>query len=208
MNPDLAPDGEPVPPLIYTLESVTDRLDLGRLFARRQPMEVEIGSGDGSFLMQHAAAHPGRNFIAIERLLGRLRKLERKAARLGLANVRGLRVEAAYFLEYLLPAHSAEAIHIYFPDPWPKRKHHRHRLIDSRFPDLARKALAEGGVVYLRTDDEDYFKRMTKIFGASAFFEETPTPPALAAMLTDFERGFLARGVPARRAAYRLLKRQ
>jgi len=173
-----------------------------------QPLEIELGSGDGSFLAQYAGLHQARNFIGVERLLGRLRKLDRKVRRLGLENVRAVRMEAAYFLEHLLPPSCAEALHIYFPDPWPKRRHHKHRLINERFPLLAHQALAYGGTVYLRTDDADYFRRMTEVFGACAFFEETQTPEELAATLTDFERGFLAKGVHTLRAAFRRIKHQ
>lgn len=178
------------------------------MFARTQPLEIELGSGDGSFLAQHAALHRARNFVGVERLLGRLRKLDRKVRRLDLDNVRAMRIEAAYFLEFLLPPGSAQAMHVYFPDPWPKRRHHKHRLINARFPLLARQALADGGMVYLRTDDAEYFRRMKAAFGACAFFEETQTPEALAVTLTDFERGFLAKGVLTLRAAFRSLKHQ
>jgi tRNA (guanine-N7-)-methyltransferase len=166
---------------------------------------VELGSGDGSFLAQYAALHPERNFIGIERLLGRLRKLERKGQRLGLLNVRAVRIEASYFLEWLLPPASAAALHVYFPDPWPKRKHHKHRLINDRFPALAGRVLPPGGVVYLRTDDRDYFSRMQTVFAASPHFAEIPTPEGLAGVLTDFERGFLRKGVPTLRTAYQLI---
>src|SRR5512139_399276 len=111
--------------LIYALPSILERLDLGKLFARAQPLEVELGSGDGGFLAEYAARHPEHNFIGVERLLGRMRKLDRKGQRAGLTNLRGVRIECSYFLQYLLPPHSAEALHIYFPDPWPKRRHHR-----------------------------------------------------------------------------------
>src|SRR5580658_1242240 len=111
MNTD-APHA-PAASFIHPLESVVERLDLGRMFAQTQPLEVELGSGDGSFLAQYAGRHPERNFIGVERLLGRLRKLDRKAARFGLGNVRAVRIEASYFLEYLLPPASAEAVHIY-----------------------------------------------------------------------------------------------
>ncbi|MGO8696420.1 MAG: tRNA (guanosine(46)-N7)-methyltransferase TrmB [Limisphaerales bacterium] len=188
--------------LVYPLASIVERLDLARLFANQQLLEVELGSGDGSFLAQYAALHPERNFIGVERLLGRLRKLDRKGQRLNLANLRLLRIEASYFLDWLLPPRSIHALHVYFPDPWPKRKHQRHRLINERFPKLAGQALAAGGAVYLRTDDADYFSRMTKAFAACPSFKEVPTPEALAAVMTDFERGFLRRGVPTLRAAY------
>lgn len=173
------------------------------MFPRRQKLEVELGSGDGSFLAQYAGLHPDCNFIGVERLLGRLRKLDRKSGRLGLENVRALRIEAGYFLERLLPPGSAEAVHIYFPDPWPKRRHRKHRLVNDGFPLMARQALADGGIIYLRTDDADYFVRMKEVFGACSFFAETPTPEELASTLTDFERGFLARGIQTQRAAYR-----
>jgi tRNA (guanine-N7-)-methyltransferase len=203
-EPSQAPNATFILPLL----SVVERLDLGRLFPHPQPLEVELGSGDGSFLAQYAAGHPERNFIGVERLLGRLRKLDRKARRLGLENVRCVRIEAAYFLEYLLPPATARAIHVYFPDPWPKRRHHKHRLINERFPLLACQALADGGAVYLRTDNAEYFERMKAVFQASPFFEETPTPEDLAAAPTDFERDFLAQGVRTLRLAFRKVKHQ
>jgi tRNA (guanine-N7-)-methyltransferase len=193
---------------IHPLASVVERLDLGQMFPRTQPLEIELGSGDGSFLAHYAGLHPERHFIGVERLLGRLRKLDRKALRLGLGNVRAVRMEAAYFLERLLPPGSAQAVHVYFPDPWPKRRHRQRRLINERFPLFARQALAEGGVVYVRTDDADYFRQMQVVFGACAFFAATPTPEELAATLTDFERGFLAKGIQTLRAAYRKIKHQ
>ena len=146
--------------------------------------------------------NPAKNFIGVERLLGRLQKLDRKGRRAGLENLRGVRIESAYFLQYLLPPHSAAALHIYFPDPWPKKKHRRHRLINEQFPALARAALAPGGQVFLRTDDADYFQQMNEVFGAAKEFEKIETPPELAEITTDFERDFNAQGIPTLRAAY------
>jgi len=193
--------GESLP---YTLPSILERIDLARLFPTDQPLEVELGSGDASFLAEYARLHPGHNFIGVERLLGRMRKLDRKGRRAGLTNLRGVRIEISYFLEYLLPLRSAAALHIYFPDPWPKRKHRRHRLINERFPVLARQALAPGGTVYLRTDDEDYFQQMVTVFEPCKDFRPVETPGDLAGLLTDFEKDFHARGVRTLRAAYRL----
>jgi tRNA (guanine-N7-)-methyltransferase len=196
----------PVPAsLLVSLETIVEPLDAGKLFSRQQPLQVELGSGDGSFLVQYAGLHPEWNFIGVERLLGRLRKIDRKGQRAGLANLRGVRIEASYFLEYLLPKNSATALHIYFPDPWPKRKHHKHRLINERFPQLARAALVPGGTVYLRTDDADYFAQMKAVFEACPAFAPIPTPQSLAEVLTDFERGFLARGIQTLRSAWQLV---
>ena len=189
--------------MIITLPSIVERLDVARLFPQPQPLEVELGCGDASFLVEYARRNPAIDFIGVERLLGRLQKLDRKGRRLGLANTRGVRIESAYFLQYLLPPHSATALHIYFPDPWPKKKHRKHRLINETFPALARGALAPAGMVFLRTDDADYFQQMNEVFGAADFFEKTDTPAALAEIATDFERDFNAQGIPTLRAAFR-----
>ena len=190
--------------LIVELRSIVELLDLAELFPKPQPLEVELGCGDASFLAEYARRNPGKNFIGVERLLGRLQKLDRKGRRLGLANTRGLRIESAYFLQYLLPPRTVTALHIYFPDPWPKKKHRWHRLINENFPALARAALAPGGTVFLRTDDADYFQQMNEVFGAAKEFEKVETPSALAEIVTDFERDFNAQGIPTLRAAYRL----
>ena len=190
--------------LIYDLPSLVNRVDLAALFPRAQPLEVEPGCGDASFLVELARRHPERNFIGVERLLGRLRKLDRKGRRAGLANLRGVRIESSYFLEYLLPPHSVSVLHIYFPDPWPKKKHRKHRLVNERFPELARAALAPGGTVFLRTDDQDYFRQMTEVFGGIRGFEPMETPAELAGLLTDFEQEFRERGIQTLRTAYRI----
>ena len=187
------------------LHSIVEPLDLARIFSKPQPLEVELGCGDSSFLADYAKLHPRRNFIGVERLLGRIRKLDRKGHRAGLTNLRGVRIESSYFLEYMLPPHSVSALHVYFPDPWPKKRHHKNRLVNERFPKIAHAALTPDGVVYLRTDDEDYFGQMTGVFGAGTKFQKTETPPGLAELPTDFEREFQARGVRTLRAAYRAL---
>jgi tRNA (guanine-N7-)-methyltransferase len=163
-----------------------------------------LGCGDASFLAEYARRNPQTNFIGVERLLGRIQKLDKKGRRLGLTNVRGVRIESAYFLEFLLPPQSTQALHIYFPDPWPKKKHRRNRLIGEKFPALAQKILVPGGVVYLRTDDLDYFQQMNEVFDASKEFAKVETPSSLAEITTDFERDFNAQGIPTQRAAYRL----
>jgi tRNA (guanine-N7-)-methyltransferase len=190
--------------LVVQLASIVEPLAPAKLFPQPQPLEVELGCGDASFLVEYARRNLAKNFLGVERLLGRIQKLHRKGDRLALTNLRGVRIESAYFLQYLLPPHAAAALHIYFPDPWPKKKHRKHRLINEGFPALARQALAPGGAVFLRTDDADYFQQMTEVFGAAKEFEKTETPAALAEITTDFERGFNAQGIPTLRAAYKL----
>ena len=188
--------------VIFQLPTILEPLRLAELFPRPQSLEVELGCGDASFLIEHARRHPATNFIGVERLLGRLQKLDRKGRRAGLNNVRGIRIESAYFLRYLLPPNSTTTLHIYFPDPWPKKKHRRHRLINEQFPALARAVLTPGGCVFLRTDDADYFGQMNEVFGPAKEFVKVETPPALAEITTDFERDFNAQGIHTLRAAY------
>ena len=190
--------------LLVQLASIVERLNLAELFPKPQPLEVELGCGDASFLVEYARRKPERNFIGVERLLGRISKLDRKGRRAGLANLRGVRIESSYFLQHLLPPQSAAALHIYFPDPWPKQKHRRHRLVGENFPRLARAALAPGGRIYLRTDDADYFQQMTEVFAANKEFQKMETTPELAEITTDFEHDFNLRGIKTLRAAYRL----
>ena len=190
--------------LVAQLRSIVEPLALAELFPKPQPLEVELGCGDASFLVEFARRNPERNFIGVERLLGRIQKLDRKGRRAGLANLRGVRIESSYFLQFLLPPHSAVALHVYFPDPWPKKKHRRHRLINENFPALARAALVPDGAVFLRTDDTDYFQQMEEVFAASRDFQKIETPTELAELATDFERDFNSKGIQTLRAAYRL----
>ena len=183
--------------------SITEALPFGTMFPKEQPLEVEIGAGDGSFLIAYAKAHPELNLIGLERLLGRLRKIDRKARRASLENIRLLRLEAAYFVQYMLPRECARAFHIYFPDPWPKRRHWKNRLINDAFTRTLHNALAPGGIVYLRTDDKPYFSQMLEVFGNNPMFEKIETPAELLKVVTDFERNFHLRGVATNHATYR-----
>lgn len=189
--------------LILRLESIINPIPLENLFSVQRPVEIELGAGDGSFLAAYATAHREHNFIGVERLLGRLRKIEKKSRRAGLDNVKLYRIEAEYFIRYLVPPVSTQAIHIYFPDPWPKRRHWKNRLINPDFVDILARSLVPGGSVFLRTDDRPYFDQMLASFEGKPAFEKYETPADLLTFVTDFERNFHARGVPTLHATYR-----
>ncbi len=193
----------PTSSLLHRPASYVERLDLNAVFSEPQPLEVELGAGDGSFLIEWTGLNRDRNFIGVERLMGRLVKIDKRGRRGGLTNLRGVRLEIAYFTEYLLPHGAVSAFHIYFPDPWPKVRHRKNRLIQAPFVKALRAALAADGVVYLRTDHPEYFKQMLEVFGANAHFAPVPTPERLLAVKTDFEREFNAQGIPTNWAAYR-----
>jgi tRNA (guanine-N7-)-methyltransferase len=202
--PDLKTQATAPENLLVELRSIVEPVDLAEIFPKPQPLEGELGCGDASFLVEYARRNPAKNFIGVERLLGRISKLDKKGRRAELTNLRGVRIESSYFLQFLLPPKSVSALHIYFPDPWPKKRHRKNRLINENFPALARAALAPDGIIYLRTDDADYFSQMTEVFDPDKNFEKMETPIELAELLTDFEREFNARGIKTLRAAYRL----
>ena len=189
---------------VFILRSILERIDLNELFPRSAPLEVELGSGDGIFPGGMGGGAPGAQLPGGRTVAGTREQDDAESGRAGLVNLQGLRIESSYFLQYLLPEHSAEALHIYFPDPWPKKRHRRHRLINEAFPELAKRALGPGGSVYLRTDDRDYFEQMQSVFANEAkLFSPVETPAELQAVMTDFEREFNAQGIPTLRAAYR-----
>ena len=150
-----------VPFRVIELDSLTDRLDLDKIFGRTAPLHIDLGCGDGSFLCALAQRMPDKNFLGIERLLNRLRTSAHKAA--ALDNVRLLRMESFYAVRYLLPAESVEGFYLLFPDPWPKRRHHRRRIVTAEFLGSVHTALRKNGRIYIATDDVDYFGKIKEI---------------------------------------------
>jgi tRNA (guanine-N7-)-methyltransferase len=142
-------------------DSLTQQLDLEKIYERKAPLHVDLGCGDGSFLCALAQRVPDKNFLGIERLVGRIRSCARKAASLG--NVRLLQMESSYAVRYLLPAGSVETFYLLFPDPWPKRRHHRRRIVTPDFLNCVHTALKENGTFHIATDDLDYFGKIKGI---------------------------------------------
>ncbi len=144
-------DGEFVPADYFRVMEQAEIRRPGR------PLEVDLGCGDGSFLMEMASHHPERDFLGVERLLGRVRKVCRKITRRKLDNARVLRLESRYVVEWLLPEASVSRLHLLCPDPWPKVRHHRRRLVQADFLTAVLRALEPGGEFLFMTDHEEYF---------------------------------------------------
>jgi len=183
-------------------------IDPLKLFGRRAPLHVDLGCGDGLFLSQLAHLHPEKNFLGIEKLASRVAKACRKSAYL--ENVCVFNVESAYAVRYLLPEVSVEAFYLLFPDPWPKRRHHRRRIVTHEFLDSIHRALVEDGVFRIATDHRDYFEQIERLARGSAQkldglrpsnFEITEQDADLP--LTKFERRFRAAGGPIYRLSLR-----
>jgi tRNA (guanine-N7-)-methyltransferase len=187
---------------IYKPANWLDPLDWRAVFDLPHQIEVDIGCGKGAFLLWAAQARPQRNFVGVERQLARLRKVDKKIQRLAIHNVKLIRIEAGYFVSKLVPNRSVIAYHIYFPDPWPKRRHQPRRLFNATFIGELHRTLARGGVVHVASDDTDYFTQIrTAMVGTGKFAIKPPkTLPSEAR--TEFESVFLAQGKEIYRACF------
>lgn len=166
-------------------------MPVDRIFPLRQPLHVDLGCGKGRFLLASAAAHPDVNYLGIERMLRRIRAVEGKIRRKGLPNVRLLRMEARYAMTYLVPASSVSVCYVFFPDPWPKQRHHDHRLFGAEFLDALNRTLTGGGVVHVATDHRDYYEECVSQFRRDPRFEDTAPFVPGPDFQTDFERYFI-----------------
>jgi tRNA (guanine-N7-)-methyltransferase len=134
------------------------KLERAEICRGDRPLEIDLGCGDGSFLMEMAREFPDRDFLGVERLLGRVRKVCKKITRRHLDNARVLRLESRYTVEWLLPEASVSRLHLLCPDPWPKLRHNRRRLMQADFLEAVRRALVPGGEFLFMTDHEEYFQ--------------------------------------------------
>jgi len=182
----------PLPDSIrYIPEDWLYPVDFRNVFDQERPVEIDLGCGKGRFLLARATAHPDVSFLGIDRMLKRIRKIDNKTRRAGLKNIRLMRVEGYYAVSYLIPPASVQTYYILFPDPWPKKKHHDHRLFNPRFVDALYRTLKPGGIVHIATDHLPYFDEIDAIMKQDARFSEVepfkPTPDEQ----TDFELWYL-----------------
>lgn len=179
------------------VEPATEAEWLGPLRVREffaQPercLEVDLGCGKGRFLLAHAAKHPETNFLGIDRMLRRIRKVDNRARRLDRINIRLMRVEAYYAVAHLLPPASVDAYYIFFPDPWPKARHEGHRLFNAPFLDALHRTLAPGGVAHVATDHQPYFEQLAGVFAGDARFAPAAPFAPPEDEQTDFERYYI-----------------
>jgi tRNA (guanine-N7-)-methyltransferase len=177
------------------LNDVGVPLDWRELFGREAATEVEIGSGKGRFLLELAAARPEHNLLAVERAAKYHRLCCDRAARRGLRNVRLIRTTAEDLLFRLLGESTVDALYVLFPDPWPKKRHHKRRLFNPGIVEAMRKSLRPGGRLLVKSDHDDYATVIAasladdpglRPLDAEQAFEELP--------LTGFEHKYLGQG--------------
>jgi tRNA (guanine-N7-)-methyltransferase len=143
--------------ILLDVESDTARTDFGSVFGNSRPVELEIGCGAGGFLLRQARAHPERNYFGIEWANKYCRYAADRMIRWGVTNVRLARTDARHFVIHRLSPGCLAGLHVYHPDPWPKKRHHKRRLFTPEFVNAAVRALQAGALWAIQTDHAEYF---------------------------------------------------
>ena len=170
-----------------------------RLFPKPGPIELEIGTGKAGFLLRRAQAYPQRNFLGIEWANKFYRFAASRMQRWQVANVRMLRTDASHFVRVICPRGSLTALHVYHPDPWPKRRHHKRRLLQRPFVDAAVACLVPGGRWAVQTDHAGYFGTIQELLRGHSELTEIPFDDpdfgiAAARVETNYEIKYLREG--------------
>jgi len=178
-------------------EDLDGKIDFDRIFGRSGPVQIEVGTGKATFLLNEATAEPQVNFLGIERANKYYRYAVDRIGRWGLTNVRIIRTDAAVFLADSVPDSSVDCFHIYFPDPWPKRRHHKRRFFRPANLEHLIRCLKTAGQLRIATDHTDYFEQIQKLIAAHGNrLEEAEFLPAAGAEAgewtgTNYERKYL-----------------
>ncbi|MDF7807989.1 tRNA (guanosine(46)-N7)-methyltransferase TrmB [Pontiellaceae bacterium B12219] len=151
------------------------------------PLEVDIGSGKGRFLVARSGKFPEVNYLGIERQLGRINRSGRRAERAGRENVRVFRMEGYYAISKMMPSDYVANYYFFFPDPWPKERHHDCRLFNPAFMDALFRTLEKDGELHVATDHLPYFDEIYALLKKDERFEEIETFEPDDEERTDFE---------------------
>lgn len=188
--------------VILDPETVSDKVSFSALFGREVPVHIEIGSGKGTFIVNQAKAQPDVDFLGIEWAGKYYRHAIDRVGRWELKNIRLLRTDAAAFLSEHISDESVSCLHLYFPDPWPKKRHHKRRFVTQPNVEQVFRILVPGGVFKMATDHADYFQQMQAVMQQDASrFEIVEFVPAAGAKAgervgTNFERKYLKENRP------------
>ncbi len=139
------------------------RIDFKELFGRDSEVHIEIGGGKGTWLLAEAKAKPEADFLGIEWARKYYRYTVDRLGRWGIENVRVIRTDSGNFIQQYIADESVDVFHVYFPDPWPKKRHHKRRFFCQKNLDEMRRCLKPGGVIQVATDHEDYYEWMRDV---------------------------------------------
>jgi len=181
-----------------------ETIDLENVFNRPKPvkLEVDLGCGKGRFLIARALSRKETCFIGIDRRQMRVLKVERAALRMKLENIRLLCAENFSAIENYIPTESVSVYYLFFPDPWPKRRHHRRRLFDADFVNAIQRTLCANGKIHITTDHLDYFSTIRNILAADRRFAESEPFIPTETERTNFELVFMGQNKPIGRCSF------
>ncbi|MGA2497439.1 MAG: tRNA (guanosine(46)-N7)-methyltransferase TrmB [Tepidisphaeraceae bacterium] len=189
-----------VEPVGLDVDKLARPINWAELFGNPNPVELEIGFGKGTFLVEQAKLRPEINFFGLEYARFYWRYASDRLRRNGCLNVRTVRAEAAYFLGEFVPDASLSVLHIYFPDPWPKKRHHKRRLIQEKFVPVLQRILAPAGRIQIVTDHAGYFEQIEPVIRNSGLKVVDYNRPGSADdgefVGTNFERKYRHEGRP------------
>jgi tRNA (guanine-N7-)-methyltransferase len=169
-------------------------IDLAHEWGPGVPVVMEIGFGSGGTTAAMAAADPGTGILAIDIHTPGVGDLLSRVGQQGLANIRVMEADALLVLDRMIPPHSLAGVRTYFPDPWPKSRHHKRRLVQAPILDLVRSRLRPGGTWHLATDWAPYARAMAECFGADARWSGGEVPRPGWRPQTPYERRALLEG--------------
>lgn len=155
-----------------------------------RPLEIDLGCGKGRFLLARARMFKETNLLGVDRQLNRIKKIDRKAVREGFSNLRLLRADGYYTVAYLVPSQSVNTYYVFYPDPWPKGKHHHNRIFNEPFMEAIARTLKPGGKIHASTDHLPYFEIIHKLIQNDPRFEEIEPFVPSKEEVSDFERTF------------------
>lgn len=184
-------------------ESYLAPIAFDEIFGRVAPVEVDLGCGDGTFLVALGQANPARDFVGVEKLVGRVRGATRKIGDRGLTNARILRAEILHAVQHHFAPKSVDAFHLMFPDPWPKRRHESRRSFNETFLRAVARALRVGGTLHVATDDAEYFAAMQTVAARATHLFHADESSARELPASTFEARFRERGLPIHRLSLR-----
>ena len=189
-------------------ESTGPLIDLTALFPRGGPIELEIGCGKGGFLLRQAQSHPERNYLGIEWANEFYKFAADRMIRRNVPNVRIVRADARHVVIHELPDACLAAMHVYHPDPWPKKRHHKRRLFTPEFVAGAIRVLTSGGRLAIQTDHGEYFEQIVAVTCdrpelERADFDDAEFGTIGERVETNFEVKYLREGRPIFRLAFR-----
>lgn len=191
---------------VYGIAYSPAPLDLDAVFGRRAPRVLEIGFGMGETTAEIAAANPGIDYLGVEVHTPGVGALLARIEALGLRNVRVIRHDAIDVVAHMLPPASLDGVHVFFPDPWPKKRHHKRRLLQPEFVALLASRLKPGGYLHVATDWEDYAVGALATLAAEPALENTASgfaPRPATRPQTKFERRGRALGHAVRDLLFR-----